>query len=456
MANLVKTKRFGILGAIVLLTISLFVHKNKSDMPKRYKQWTPDSTLYTHDFLHAAPWFGRKYGAAITASIKIIWADSVPQAIVLMDRMRSWYDEGNPPEVLTHEKYHANLFSVYAKRLNQKIAEASLSAEEAYRLQPEYYEEALKMQARYDAETDHGLHTAYQHYWEYTIDSMYNHGRFPEEPEIFSGAHFYYPSKPETAIAQDTFLLKKSFTLRRYGMSLNLAVHYDSHRDTSEVRKTYADFFENEMLKVSKLHTFSQDGRFELHAEAVDTRDNWINCYKSVIDGPHEYLLTAVYPSDEMDSYLYDRMKRNFFNSFKISDTKNFWIRQLKKEGVAKKPVRKSFWRLEDTAKEGVVLTSLSYSDNSLFYHRPFVSDDTLIIAFKPARHSFDDLKEVLVMVNDTTSFSQPPDSVYQILSIPLSELPKGKNKLQFGYLAKSDSIRSSYHFYSSLAMFEN
>jgi len=73
-----------------------------------------------------------------------------------------------------------------------------------------------------------------------------------------------------------------------------------------------------------------------------------------------------------------------------------------------------------------------------------------LIIPFKIEKHLFEEVDFIFLKLNDTTSYTQPPDSLYQIITLNINKLNKGFNKLKFGYVIKEDGTEEFEYFYGT------
>jgi hypothetical protein len=90
------------------------------------------------------------------------------------DPAMSWFRDATKatPALLRHEQLHFDITEVHARRLRQKLVLFGAKADCA-KLQPAFnnltravYAEWEREESRYDQETNHGLNTAKQGYWE--------------------------------------------------------------------------------------------------------------------------------------------------------------------------------------------------------------------------------------------------------------------------------------------------
>lgn len=451
MANLVRTKTIGVGAFIILLTMSFLLKDTHENWDTRYKVWSPDSVLYINDFLQGDSFFENVFAAQISSAIALQTdEEGIHKGITLIDRFSSWYkEEYHSPELLNHETYHANLTAAGTQKLNHQLNKKALPFKEAQQLRNVIQYEIYGLQQRYDEEANHGINMPLQHYWEYKIDSMYNSYEELDDKDIFSGISCNFPAQPEIYVQQDSFLLYKVFVLEKYGMRFRFLTKYDAYVDTTNFEEGYLEFLESASFTDIKSRQGKWQNKFMIHTECSDTVNNRRFYDKLIIDGPYEYQLTVFHPLNAGNDIFYKQMKDQFFESLEISSNKEFWISYLNEHG--NQEVKDVTVTPKEDSENYSSFTSFRLGDHALTYHPPFINEDKLIIAFRPEKHYKDDIDEVLLMLNDKKIFAQEPDSLYQIISLDVSELRQGNNTLQFGYLAKSDTIKDLQHLYSSI-----
>ncbi|OGX85832.1 DUF922 domain-containing protein [Hymenobacter glacialis] len=139
--------------------------------------WSATRRLAIEDF-QARPKSYEKLAALTTTDIKAGAAcrDFVFTGTVqaTFDPALSWFrDPKNfTPQLLRHEQLHFDITEVYARIMRQKLVVFQAKADCA-KLQPAFnnltkgvYAEWDREQNRFDAETNHGLNTVKQDYWE--------------------------------------------------------------------------------------------------------------------------------------------------------------------------------------------------------------------------------------------------------------------------------------------------
>lgn len=95
---------------------------------------------------------------------------------------RSWVQEGfEKPYLLRHEQLHFDITEIFARKMRKEMAAYEMSVSDFMRqnlsreLESVYdrlYEEMVKMQKQYDAETDHSLKREEQKRWEEKVAAL--------------------------------------------------------------------------------------------------------------------------------------------------------------------------------------------------------------------------------------------------------------------------------------------
>lgn len=451
MAYLVKVKIIGIIFFSALLGVNYLLFDTGSNENLRYKEWHPDSTLHVSDFMMSDPIFGHEnVGAIINTQVGIRESQNGKlYAYAYIDRFHSWYkDKYHDEKMLNHETYHANISSVIAKILNKRIQDENLSFEQLKKEKEKITNLLNLKQAEYDRATDHGLNHPQQHYWEYKIDSMLNHGIELSTTDKFSGATAYFPAQPEIFIQKDSFSLLKVFQLKKYGMKFQLLTGYDHYVDTANYEKNIVRI--QNSLKFQEISSYkTKHGDMpmvETHYTDTSSRRRFHDRF--IYDNTHEYRLTVSHPASTENDTVYKKLVNRFFNSFALKDMTNFW----KKEFLKNSP-KKVFDVTVNDNKNGDFGTfySLPFSDYSIRYHKPFKLKDKIIIPFKSEKHHFKEIEEILMIINNDKIYSQNVDSINQFIHIKLWALDKPENKIQFGYLVRPDSTEEKYQLHGSI-----
>jgi len=451
MANLVKLKILGIVFFLILLVVSYALFDSESNGNLRFKEWHPDSTLYIGDFMKSEPFFRWDgFDARIATHILIRKSENgIPYAYAAIDRFNSWYNEDNhSPHLLNHEAYHANITSIGVKILNEKIRNDNLSYSEALNERDRVVQIIIPKQKEYDRITNHSINQSLQHYWEYKVDSTLNHVVELDNIDKFSGATAYFPKQPEIFIQKDTFMLFKVFQLEKYEMKFRFITKYDHYVDTTNYENDFVKFLASLNFRDISSHKTNYDGMLMVETHCTDTVYNRRFHDRIIYDNTHEYQLTVFHPLSPDGDSIYNMLATRFFESFALKDMTAFW----KQEYQEHKPMEIRNVTVPKAEKgDFKTFTSLPYSDCSITYHQPLTVDNEIIIPFKSERHEFIDIDEVLVIINNDKIFSQKVDSINQIVHLNSDEFEKPVNKIQFGYIAKSDSINDTFHLYSSV-----
>lgn len=451
MANLVKVKFYGIILFLILLAFSYALFDSEHNKNLRFKQWHPDSTLYLTDFMKSEPIFGWDgFDATIVTQILIRETETgVPIAYAAMDRFNSWYNEKNhSAHLLSHEVYHANITSIGVNMLNEKIQANNLSYSEALIERDRIVQLISSKQKEYDRITNHSLNKELQHYWEYKIDSTLNYGVVLDTIDVFSGASAYFPKQPDIFIQKDTFMLFRVFELEDYEMKFRFFTKYDQYVDTTDYEDRFVEFLSSLNFQNISSRTTEYKGLPMVETHSTDTVNNRRFHDRLIYDGTHEYQLTVYHPLSTEDNSIYQNLTTRFFESFALKDLSSFW----REKYVNSTPKEIKDVTVADGEKGDFrTLTYLSYSDCSIAYHKPFRVENEIIIPFKSEKHRIEDIEEVLVIINNDKILTQKVDSTFQLVHINIEELNKSLNKIQFGYIAKSDSLKKTFHIYSSI-----
>ena len=82
----------------------------------------------------------------------------------------------------------------------------------------------------------------------------------------------------------------------------------------------------------------------------------------------------------------------------------------------------------------------------SVYYHVPFIRDDTLVVPFLVAGGDVRDIQDYVLVVNRMTLIFQSPDSDTGLFVIPLEQIGcRRVDVLDFGYTLKQDSAATCY-----------
>ena len=417
----------------------------------RFKKWHPDSVLYLSDFRKTGPLFRTDgFDAEIATAIMVNKSEEgTVYAFPVMDRFRSWYNEDNHSvHLLNHEAYHANITAIGVKLLNQKIEEQNLSYKEAINERERIEKEIISLHDEYDLSTNHSMNEPMQHYWEYKIDSILNHGTKLDTIDIFSGATAYFPDQPEVFVQKDTFMLFKVFQLEKYKMKFRFITKYDQYIDSTNYEEDFVNFLTTLNFTDISSNQSEFNGRLMIETHCSDTVNNRRFHDRIFYDDNHEYQLTVFHPLSSQNDSIYKKLTSQFFESFAIKNLENYW---KEKVGNSKPKEIEDVTVPENAIGDFKTFTTLPYSDCAITYHSPIVFEDELIIPFKSERHKTEDIDKIMVIVNNEKIFSQEVGSVNQLIHLKLSELKEPKNKIQFGYTLKRDSINETSHLYSSI-----
>lgn len=178
MANLVKSKRIGIITSLsvcILVFLSYGFNCNHNEN-KRFLFWSPELELSKSDFMRTEPLL-KLYSYSAEIVIRYSYEkdlNGIYKVTPAVDRYKSFMRAGHYSEaLLSHEKYHANISSYIANKMNKILLDTILNSEEEFLNFLDYYKVKTKEQFyKYDMETNHGQNFEMQKYWEHKIDSL--------------------------------------------------------------------------------------------------------------------------------------------------------------------------------------------------------------------------------------------------------------------------------------------
>jgi len=450
MANLVKIKILGIFFFLISLSVSYILFDFESNENLRFKEWHPDSTLYLSDFMQTKPFIRDGFDARIATHILLLQSENgIPFAYVVMDRFNSCYNKDNhSTHLLNHEAYHANITYIGAKILNQTILDNNLTYSEALNEKDKIVQLISSKQKEYDRITNHSINKPLQHYWEYKIDSTLNFGIELHTIDEFSGATAYFPDQPEVFFIKDTFKLFKVFQLEKYAMKFRFITKYDYNVDTSDYENIFVEFLSSKNFQDISSSKRNYNNMLMVETNCTDTVYNRRFHDRIIYDNNHEYQLTVFHPISTEEDSIYKMLASRFFDSFTLKDMSNYWEQEYLKNSPKK---ISDVTVAEDAKGDFKIIHRLPYSDCSITYHKPIIVKNEIVIPFRSERHKSEDIDEIIVILNNDKVFSQEVDSINQLVHLNLTELDKPTNKIQFGYITKSDSINKTYHFYSTI-----
>ena len=457
MAVMVKIKIIGIIISMLIFTFSFIYYKvtNEISDSDRIKYWTPDSTLSISDFKQTAPFNFIGHVAVISSGI--YWKEKDNGKYItkaLIDRYESYFkDYAYSDYLLNHEKYHANITAAISRELNDKLEKITFKNHDQFmELLDSFRLKNGRLQKLYDKETEHSDNIPYQYYWEYKIDSLYYRKNDIINKDEYSSISCYFPSQPEITILADSFLLRKQYVLDKYNMRFRFITDYDSSIDTASFKNNFTKHLDRSGFINSKIREFTENNQYIIESECDDTVENRKFFDRIIYNSPYFYQLTVNYPYFTENDTLYKRMKEQFFNSLNISTNEEYWINIFKKQ-KSSKAKRVDISNDENNKHEDYnALCTSRYGNFSIMYHRPIFYNQNLIIPFSPIYHESDAIDELILIINDKYIFSQPPDSLEQIICLNLVEHEiKKVKKMQFGYTLKSDSLGKCYHLNGSI-----
>ncbi|MDW3194211.1 MAG: hypothetical protein R8G66_17690 [Cytophagales bacterium] len=452
MANLVKTKKSIFFGSVAVI-IALMLSNLSWLKTEIIKKWDATDQLVWSDFNGDIPW-GTAYDAGISSKVYAIPDSSGAYEIYAgQNNLQSWTKHKRGSEdLLRHEQYHFNITELHARMLRQLVATDSAEELDFDSLKFIVDTSLDKMQDRYDQESNHSLIRAYQHLWEYQVDSMLSAHEVHQGyyDDRLGGAKVWFPSQPLHEEERNETFLSDCYTSSAYWADLSFCVYHDMDFPNSSFTEDWETYLLEEAMKIQEFSHSKARSYEKLDMIYDDTVNQWHYQHKVYFIPPYEYRMRTAIPMNDPNSQVYQHMSAAFLNNFSFEDQEHFWldISREKYPAVVEKELGEP---IETDSLLQDYLSVLPYSDYSIAYHRPIKDGSQLIIPFKIVRHPIDDVSEILYMINENRTFSQAPDSPYQVLKIDIDLLQAGENKIQFGYTTLSDSLTNRHHFYSSI-----
>lgn len=170
--------------ALIVLLLVFFQLSAPAQQPGNFLRWEEGKPLRWHHF-KGRPEAEDKVHAAVTFAGIDLKADRINllgeitfRAHAVFDQQQSWsFPERQTPEILQHEQLHFDIAEVYARKLERKLNALRIRKGQkaaAKELQQRYTRAQLACQARYDAETVHGLNRQQQQAWRALIRQELN------------------------------------------------------------------------------------------------------------------------------------------------------------------------------------------------------------------------------------------------------------------------------------------
>lgn len=462
MANLVKIKRNGIIVfTLILFFFCIVALKTLKEENQFIEDWTPNSTLSLSDFKLYPPILENEFDAVIDVHFLSNHTSyeyknkthNIYRIRTVIDRKKSYFSEyAFSEDLLTHEKYHANLAAAIARKANLDLESKENITETEFNKKFSYYNKKLDFfQNLYDTETSHSKNKPAQKYWEYKIDSMYYSYDKLNTKDEYSGASCFFPVQPKIEIDKDSISLTKFFFLEKYNLTFSFFIDYDKDCDTLSLENDFTKALSKKGMIQIKTKKSVVNSICFLEAEWQNISINKKFFYKMVYKFPFLYQMSVCYPLDSKNNIFYERMKSQFLNSFEISNNEKEWIDKYKKkqEKICKRQ------EITHHKKKGVNAVAYTYnryySDYSIIYHKPIIYNQNLIIPFIPISHKISELNDIVLIVNNKYIFYQEPDSTDLMFVLNLNENHiENIDKLIVGYTLKSDSIKKCYNIHGS------
>jgi|GEM_PF-1111683 len=453
MSNFLKTKLIIILWSVVILTlIPLFKSNFNAEVSfYRWKQLTWD------DFQGSVKPFTH-WAAGISSSVYVEFdsTESKYVAYAAMNEQRSWKKASSVDSdyILNHEQYHFNITEYFARKLNRIINEENITSEDevlsklsAIRI------ELNAMQDKYDAECDHSLIKDVQRKWEYKVDSLLS--SFEPDSGVFidyySGGMVHMPSEFEFDNGiNENGSAYRMYKLKKYDMDLNMISFQYSTVSPESMTQNLVEYYSDDSLQIVDFKIDSLKYDYQADVEIFDSLLIKTSFHSWIIHDEYLYAVRASFPEDSTKT-AYRNIASSFINSFKIIDTRQYWLDKFVNTNQVNKQTKIEAKPIEKTNDENKNSGCISLGESSLngFHGKPIFNDDgDLLIPFNILAHSDSLVEEGMLYYNKNIYFFEN-EAAQLLFYIPGQDINKDNLSVDFGYLLKQDSINECYKFYN-------
>lgn len=434
-----------------LLLILLALVKTNFYEPSTSIRWRQ---LTWNDF-KGVPVLFTGWGARISSNIFTEY-DSVNNqyhAYSSMNNHKSWKKlsfEGSD-YTLNHEQYHFNLTESFARLLNIRIDEDSLSKEEISEQLSLLRKKVSKLQRQYDRESDHGLNEGMQRYWEFKIDSMmivYS-GNTGVVTDYLSEASLFFPRELTiNSSYSDGYSYRVFGNVNIYNMSIAVFSR-NSYQSPNSLRTDFERIYREDSLSIISHHEdTTEQYRFEVMFEAINKdstklyTDRWVKKFGFL------HLIRILHPiRNNMEGY--KRIKNSVMNSFKLVDSNEYWISKLDSSDgfYIEEVTNEGATQEEYTNMNCWVYNSESGVDYGIF-SRIIEIENGYILPYDPVKVQDSLIYDVMLIANNEIQVFEEPDSFEEFFFIPKVE--GNQLDLRIGYTVKEDTSQVCFQFYNN------
>ena len=452
MSNFLKSKLILIICSVVILTLIPLFKSNFNAQVTFYK-W---KKLDWDDFQgFVKPFTG--WGAGISSNVYVEYDSTKGKyvAYAAMNNQLSWKKQSSVGSdyLLNHEQYHFNITEYFARKLNSIIEKENIqNKDEALLKLSSIRSDLSKFQNRYDNESDHGINKDLQRRWEFQVDSLLE--AFEQDSgfviDYYSGGMVLMPSKYSFFKGiHESESIYRMYQLEKYDMTLAMTSFQYIFLPVETMTKSLRAYYENDSLEVKYFEVDSITYNYIARVEAYDSVELKTTLHLWVHHENYLYKLTASFPVSST-SIGYRNIANSFINSFKILDTKEYWLNKFhsSNSGI----ILNSITPHTNDQKNGedVLSKCATYGESKQygFYGRPiFRNDGAFLLPYNIIGYTDSLIHEVMLLHNDGW-YSYEKESEDQIFFIPEEKLDGDIISIDFGYLLKQDTVNECFTFY--------
>jgi len=438
--------RIKLLVIVICLVILSFIPSFKKNFNSR-KNVTSYKELKWKDFRGISELFSN-YDAEIFTGIDIVY-DSVQsrfRTLAVIDRNKSWVNPSskNSDELLCHEQYHFKITQYYAQKLNLLIIDDRLEYESNVQFElNKSIEELDKIHNQYDKDTKHSLHVSNQRKWEYKIDSLLvslkkGNGIHTDQ---FSGGQIFLP---DGELISEYDSIKKIPNRKWYSAEydmMRIMTSFGGNNYTEEMVIEIAELMkERDAFILESFETERKNGILDFTIKSRDTLKDSKVIERLIYHDKKMYHLLVEYPQVQTVENGYAEVATSFMNSFDISKTSNYWLKQFTNENQ-----RGNICSI-DIYSEKKAVNDLDYCiEPSVYIQNAYIGDmvktdnETIIIPYTLPKSTIEQVDNYVLGYRNTL-YLYSHDSIETIFHVPFDAFDE-EYGLLIGYTLKKDSV---------------
>jgi len=169
-------------NSVLAVLLMCFIQVSFGQKKKTQIHWNKDRALTWKDFKGRAkgssPFHATTYGILKPGFEPITNTEYKFTLEVLFDSKKSWVKKGKETdELLIHEQHHFNMFEIYARIFVKRLEESNALSGKKFsdnmnKTFQKIFKELIKLQDKYDKETDHSKNEEKQKEWNIKLENM--------------------------------------------------------------------------------------------------------------------------------------------------------------------------------------------------------------------------------------------------------------------------------------------